>query len=150
MLASSILYQAGILAYRFERRRLQVRLVTSRETRRWIIPKGNIGLGMTAAQAAEQEAYEEAGVRGFIASAAPLGFYTYEKRLGSGGARPALVEVYLLGVERTLKRWPEKHQRAAAWFQPSEAIEVVGEPGLVPLLHRVLELGSDLVDATTP
>jgi 8-oxo-dGTP pyrophosphatase MutT (NUDIX family) len=56
--------QSGIIPYRRELDVLQVLLITSRKTGRWVIPKGNIGKGHNARQAAEREAYEEAGVRG--------------------------------------------------------------------------------------
>jgi 8-oxo-dGTP pyrophosphatase MutT (NUDIX family) len=56
--------QSGIIPYRLERDVLQVLLITTRKTGRWVIPKGNIGKGHNARQAAEQEAYEEAGVSG--------------------------------------------------------------------------------------
>ena len=61
--------------------------MTSRDTGRWIIPRGNIKPGVTPFRAAEQEAYEEAGVRGTIISLNPLGTYTYSKKLPSGEAR---------------------------------------------------------------
>ena len=60
----------------------------SRDTGRWIIPKGNINNRVTPAQAAQKEAYEEAGVKGTITSSIPLGFYTYFKILASGEAQP--------------------------------------------------------------
>ena len=106
-----ILHQAGVIAYRIRDGKVRVLLMTSRDTGRWIIPRGNIKPGVTPCRAAEQEAYEEAGVRGTIISSNPLGMYTYSKKLASGEARAATVEVYLLRVEERLKKWPERSER---------------------------------------
>lgn len=113
--------------------------MTSRETGRWILPKGNIEPGSTPCASAEREAYEEAGIRG-VANPTPLGFYTYFKRLGSGELRAATVEVYLLRVTERLKKWPEKGERQLAWVSPKVAIETVGEAGIASLLQRLAEL----------
>ena len=100
-----ILHQAGVIAYRvLDDGKVRVLLVTSRDTGRWIIPKGNIKAGEMPCKAAENEAYEEAGVKGIIIGSSPLGMYTYFKRLDSGEARAATVEVYLLRVKERLKK----------------------------------------------
>ncbi|HXC89018.1 MAG TPA: NUDIX hydrolase [Stellaceae bacterium] len=135
-----VLHQAGVIAYRILDGKVQVLLMTSRDTGRWIIPKGNVGSGSTPAQTAQQEAYEEAGVRGTIAGSIPLGFYTYFKRLESGKTRAATVEVYLLRVEQRLKKWPERGERKLAWMSAKKALRLVQEPGVVPLLLRLMEL----------
>jgi 8-oxo-dGTP pyrophosphatase MutT (NUDIX family) len=124
-------------------------LVTSRETSRWIIPKGNIGRGKTPLQAALIEAREEAGLKGAVASAVPLGFYTYSKRLKGDRVRPATVEVYVLKVKQQSKKWPEKKERKLAWLPLAEAAHQVEEPGLVPLLRRLMELEADLAGPET-
>jgi 8-oxo-dGTP pyrophosphatase MutT (NUDIX family) len=103
---SRILNQAGVIAYRVLDGKVQVLLMTSRDTGRWIIPKGNINGRLTPSKAAEKEAYEEAGVRGAITSSIPLGIYTYSKKMESGEARAATVEVYLLRTTERLKKWP--------------------------------------------
>ena len=58
---------------------LEVLLVTSRETRRWIVPKGWPWPEVSDHEAAAAEAWEEAGVRGRIL-ADGLGTYTYDKQ----------------------------------------------------------------------
>ena len=141
MIASSpVLRQAGVIAYRIVNGTVQVLLVTSRETKRWIIPKGNVAIASTAAHAAEEEAFEEAGIKGSIDSQIPLGSYTYRKRLSSGEVRPAVVEVYLLRSIKQVKKWAERGQRELAWVSIKQAIAQHGEPGLEPLLERLLEL----------
>jgi 8-oxo-dGTP pyrophosphatase MutT (NUDIX family) len=136
---NTILHQAGVIAYRIRRRRLQVLLVTSRDTGRWIIPKGNVKAGMTPAEAAQQEAFEEAGVRGRVATSTPLGMYSYSKEIGSGDARAATVEVHLLEVEEQLKRWPERGERKRVWVTAKKAAGLVEEPELVSLLLKLIE-----------
>ena len=77
---------------------LEVLLVTSRETRRWIVPKGWPWPEVSDHEAAAAEAWEEAGVRGRIL-ADELGAYTYDKQRDrarvrwrrSGGDRTALL-----------------------------------------------------------
>ena len=113
--------------------------MTSRDTGRWIIPKGNIKPGTTPSKAAEQEAFEEAGIKGTIAGSTPLGMYTYSKKLVSGGARVASVEVYLLQVKKQVKKWPERHERKLAWVSTQKAVSLIEEPGVIPLLLRLME-----------
>lgn len=139
-----ILRQAGVLAYRIRGGEVEVLLLTSRETSRWLIPKGNIPVKMTAAQAAAREAFEEAGIKGTVEGSLPMGVYTYFKRLPSGATRPAIVEVYLLHVQEQLKKWPEKHERKIAWVSATKAIDLIEEPGIVPLLVRLQELEETL------
>jgi len=143
-ITDQILHQAGVIAYRILDGEVRVLLMTSRETGRWIIPKGNIAPGSTPAEAVAREAYEEAGVRGRIASTIPLGFYTYFKKLASGGARAAAVEVYLMRVEERVKKWPEKGERKLSWLSPAAAAKLVEEPGVVSLLRRLMEFEDDL------
>jgi 8-oxo-dGTP pyrophosphatase MutT (NUDIX family) len=139
-----ILHQAGVIAYRILDGKVRVLLVTSRDAGRWIIPKGNIKAGEMPCKAAENEAYEEAGVKGTIIGSSPLGMYTYFKKLDSGEALAATVEVYLLRVKERLKKWPERNERKLSWVSTKEAVTLVEEPGIVPLLLRLMELEDDL------
>jgi ADP-ribose pyrophosphatase YjhB (NUDIX family) len=60
--------QYGALPYRFTADAArEIHLVTTRQTRRWIIPKGWPIKGLRPAKSAAREAFEEAGVRGKIA-----------------------------------------------------------------------------------
>ena len=132
--------QAGVIAYRIRRGEVQVLLMTSRDTGRWIIPKGNIKPGASPSKAAVQEAFEEAGIKGTIVSSTPFGMYTYYKKVGSGEVRAAAVEVFLLQVKEQLKKWPEKGERKLAWVSAKKAVGLIEEPGVVPLLIRLLEI----------
>jgi len=135
-----LLHQAGAIPYAVVDGEVRVLLVTSRGSGRWLIPKGNIDAGLTPAQAAAKEAYEEAGIRGKITTDTPLGFFTSSKTVKSGRERPVTVEVYALLVDRQLKRWPEARQREARWMSASDAARSVKEPGLARLLERLKEI----------
>ena len=125
----AVLRQAGVIPYRVIDGKVEVLLVTSWGSGRWIIPKGNVAPGSTVIKAAEAEALEEAGVRGIIQRGTPLGSYTYLKRLASGDVKPAVVEVYLLRTIRQAKKWREKAQRSVAWVSIQQAIARHREPG---------------------
>ena len=116
-------------------------LVTSRETRRWVIPKGNPEKGLEPHELAAKEAYEEAGLVGEV-SPEPVGRYRYLKRLRGEKSVPIEVTVFPLAVERQLDDWPEKGQRETRWFTPAEAATLVEEGGLVAML---LELAAEEV-----
>ena len=111
---------------------VEVRLITSRETRRWVLPKGWPIKGLSPARAAARETYEEAGLLGTVAREA-IGMYTYEKRIG---LRSILCDVlvYPLRVKRHLKKWPERSQRFGFWFTIESAAAAVQEPELSALI----------------
>jgi 8-oxo-dGTP pyrophosphatase MutT (NUDIX family) len=133
-----ILRQAGVIPFRVRRCGLEVLLITSRDTGRWVIPKGNVEPGRTARQTAKREAYEEGGVRGKVQSV-PLGMYTYDKVGRPGLSLPAEVKVYALHVARQAKTWPERSQRRTRWLDPVSAARLVHERGLALLLLRLQE-----------
>jgi len=126
--------QIGALPFRFDEGQLRVMLITSRESRRWVIPKGWPMRGLKPHRAAEREAYEEAGLKGHIGKVA-VGVYAYEKRLANGAAVPCEVSVFPLRVTSQRKRWPEMGQRDGRWLSLDEAADLVQEEGLQHLLR---------------
>lgn len=112
---------------------LEVMLVTSRETRRWVLPKGWPIKGMKPHSVAALEAMEEAGLTGKIAKA-PIGSYRYVKRLRNGAAITCEVGVFPMAVEKQRRNWPEREQRATSWFAAKDAAALVDEPELRDLL----------------
>ena len=127
--------QIGALPFRRARDGThRILLVTSRESRRWVIPKGWPMKGRKPFQAAAREAYEEAGLRGEVGKR-PLGYYLYEKRLKNLDAVLCQVKVFPLRVHKQLKHFPEQHQRELRWFTPAEAAEAVSEPGLAAIIR---------------
>ncbi|MDB5457824.1 MAG: hydrolase [Caulobacter sp.] len=127
--------QVAALPWRGGGDALEILLVSSRETKRWVIPKGWTMKGKTPAQAAVQEAFEEAGVEGEIEPAS-IGAYDYLKRLKTGVARLVTVDVYPLRVTGEHALWPEKGQRTLKWMTPVEAALAVQEPQLRDLIAR--------------
>ena len=116
----------------------QVLLITSRDTGRWVIPKGWRAKRLKDHEAAAREAEEEAGVSGTV-KAEPIGNYTYPK-IDETGARTVRVDVFMLLVHRQRNRWPEQGQRKRAWFDVREAVKEVGESGLRALIKGVEHL----------
>lgn len=114
---------------------LLVLLITSRETRRWVLPKGNLMKGKTPARAAAIEAIEEAGVVGKTIKK-PYDSFQYWKR-GKRAFAFAVVDVYLLIVAGRRPTWKEKGQRRQVWVTPSQAALMVLEPELQTLLQRL-------------
>jgi 8-oxo-dGTP pyrophosphatase MutT (NUDIX family) len=117
---------------------LRILMVTSRDTGRWVLPKGWTMDGKTPWRAAEIEALEEAGVTGYISREA-LGDYTYDKRLPDGTTVPCTVRVYPMIVDKVKRDWKERKQRRRHWFSPDSAAEAVDEPGLTHLLSGLRE-----------
>ena len=113
---------------------VELLLVTSRETKRWVLPKGNRIKGLTPHAAAAQEALEEAGILG-AACPTPLGAYRYRKQLASGAALMVDVEVFPLAVTEELAEWPEREARTRRWFALGEASEAVDEADLKILIR---------------
>jgi ADP-ribose pyrophosphatase YjhB (NUDIX family) len=112
---------------------VEVLLITSRETRRWVIPKGWPIKGMKSAKSAAQEAFEESGVQGKVAKR-PLGAYAYDKRLKNGRLQHVRVAVFPLQVDSEAEVYPEAGQREKLWLPLTEAARRVDEPELMVLL----------------
>ena len=111
----------------------RVLLITSRETGRWVVPKGNLMKGFAPHEAAAQEAFEEAGLRG-VADPSPIGDFRYLKRRRVGNDRELSVTVYPLAVTAQADDWPERSQRRTRWFLPADASAAVDEPDLKLLI----------------
>ncbi|TDU01286.1 8-oxo-dGTP pyrophosphatase MutT (NUDIX family) [Azorhizobium sp. AG788] len=120
---------------------VQIRLITSRETRRWVIPKGWPMKGLSPAKAAAREAYEEAGLLGSI-STEPLGMYSYDKRLTLQTV-PCDVIVFPMKVKRYMKNWPERAERFGFWFSIESAAAAVQEEELRQI---ILAFGAMMAD----
>ncbi len=125
---------------------MQVLLITSRGTGRWVIPKGWPMRGRTALEAAMTEAYEEAGVVGTPLVSEPVGSYRYRKVLRSGLEAELRVSVFAVLVTGLLDDWPERAERSVQWFSPVEAAASVAEPALAKLLRRLPRTLGPVVD----
>jgi 8-oxo-dGTP pyrophosphatase MutT (NUDIX family) len=130
-----LIRQYGVIPFREDSNgRIEILLITSRETRRWVVPRGNPIAGLSAAESAAQEAFEEAGIRGEV-EALPIGSYSYDKKRASGVMQQAVVELFPLRVRETLDAWPERDERARSWFAREEAAAAVAEAELAALIR---------------
>jgi 8-oxo-dGTP pyrophosphatase MutT (NUDIX family) len=136
----SILNQYGALPFSIsETGDIRVLLVTTRGSRRWIIPKGWPIRNLTAAATAAREAYEEAGLVGTVVGEEPVGRYRYAKRRSARKIATFEVSVFLFAVERQLSKWPEKSQRETRWFAPAEASARVASAELADIVQTATQ-----------
>ncbi len=135
--ADIVYQQVGALPYRLSPNGdPEVLLVTSRGTRQWIIPKGWPIDGLSNAESAAREAYEEAGIVGEIGDTL-LGMFTYEKaRKGETTLSRFSVNVYLLRVKQQLTYWPEAGERSIGWVSPTQAQSMITNTSLSDLIRK--------------
>jgi uncharacterized protein len=115
-----------------------VLLVTSRQTRRWVLPKGNPVEGLSLHESAAHEALEEAGVRGAVCPS-PVGSYRYRKRRKTGASVLVDVDVFPIAVTDELPEWAEDDERERRWFSLREAADMVQEADLQEILRNFRE-----------
>lgn len=125
--------QFGALCWRRVGDKVQVLLVTSRRRGRWIVPKGWPVDGATPAEAAETEAYEEAGVKGKVTPSV-LGIFSYTKGLDEGEQLPCVVALFPVKVKKVLNSWPEQSERRRKWMSLKKAAKKVDDPELASIL----------------
>ncbi|MBB4124068.1 NUDIX hydrolase [Martelella radicis] len=135
--------QYAALCYRLTRSKkktaIEVLLITSRDTGRWVTPKGWPMANKAPHEVAAQEAFEEAGIKGKVAEK-PLGNYSYLKRLDNGTSVPCVVDLYPLRVRKAKSKYPEADERTRKWTTPEEAAELVHESELKTLLIELINL----------
>lgn len=127
--------QVAALPWRKTDRGVEIMLVTSRGTGRWVLPKGWPEGREALSEAAAREAAEEAGLRGAV-SDTEIGRFYYEKALPSGMEWRCEVRVYPMEVDQVADKWPEKKKRTRGWFTPQEAAARVNEQDLGELISR--------------
>ncbi len=128
--------QFAALPWRVVNDEVEVLLITSRISRHWLIPKGWPMRGKSDAEAAAQEAFEEAGIRGVV-SPYTIGAYGYDKCRPETEPVPCMVNVYPLKVEKELGDWKEAATRERQWMSLRQATSAVFEPGLAELLGSI-------------
>jgi len=109
----------------------EVLLVTSRETGRWIIPKGWPLKGKSP-----HKAREEAGVVGKI-NRRSIGSFSYEKRLKGGKVVVCEVQVFVLKVKRQHATFLEKGERKVRWLSRAKAAKTVGDRVLGTIIRTL-------------
>lgn len=135
LFASAFSQQYGALCFRYKEGgpEIEILLITSRETRRWVIPKGWPMKGKKPHEAAAIEAWEEAGARG-RANKRSVGSYTYLKELADGNVAFCIVDLFQIEVTEINTNFKERGQRVLNWVSPSEAARRVREIELKSLL----------------
>jgi 8-oxo-dGTP pyrophosphatase MutT (NUDIX family) len=131
---SDVRTQFAALCYRVIKDKVQVLVISSRGTGRWIVPKGWPMDGKTPAEAALQEAWEEAGVHGKVVSS-PLGLYSYRKVQEDAPDFPCIAVVYAVKVKSLSKDYPEAGERQVKWVSRKKAAKLVDEPELSRILR---------------
>lgn len=127
------LAQSAALVYRWTQNGPRMILVTSKGTRRWVVPKGGIKPGRKPHESAAEEAFEEAGVAGRI-SRSCIGVYGYRKANHRFGAH-CMVRVYPMKLTAQLANWPERKQRRREWVAFDVAAVRVRERDLKKIIQ---------------
>jgi 8-oxo-dGTP pyrophosphatase MutT (NUDIX family) len=128
--------QVAALPWRDIGQGIEVLLISSRETKRWVIPKGWPIPSLSPPESALREAFEEAGVGGQI-DRKPAGRFDYMKWMKDGTEVPCNVDVFPLEVMIQHREWPEQGQRDARWFRRDDAAAAVDEPGLAAIIRKL-------------
>ena len=130
------LFQVAAIPFKYEPDSLKVLLLTTRKTGKWIVPKGWPIEGLNFSQSAEQEALEEAGVKGLI-SKDPIGDFIYHKKIGPRRKVTCTVVTYGLHVTDQMSEWIEKGQREILWCSLLGAAKKVKNTGLRDIFQNI-------------
>lgn len=122
--------QSGVIPYRVNNGRIEILLITSRDRRHWVIPKGGIPNGMSPPDSAAKEAWEEAGVIGQV-DVKKLGSYKYRKR-----GKIYQVHMYLMPVEMVCEEYPEVGKRQRQWLEVTKAVRLVKKASLKRMILK--------------
>jgi len=125
--------QSAVIPYRKKSGVLEILMITTRKSKRWIVPKGVVDPGCTPQESAINEAYEEAGIKGKIVSDV-LGSYSYDKWGGT-----CTVKVFLFKVDKVLDKWPESEERKREWLPVKKAIERIRENKLKKIIQKTMK-----------
>lgn len=137
MQRGTAMLEAGTLAYRRrEKGKLEILLVSKKRSKRWGIPKGRVNGSISFGETAAKEAFEEAGVIGRV-SPNSVGMFRAKKATPI----PKIVEVwvYLLEVDETLDKWPEKEKRQIRWASCKAAARELRNPILTDLCRHLAQ-----------
>lgn len=128
--------QFAALPYIQLAKKIEVCLITSRETGRWIIPKGWPEKDVAPHELAAREAYEEAGLTGQTGKKA-IGHFHYLKRMADGSEVDCDVAVYPMLVQHQAIDFPEQGQRSVVWLDPKKATKLVDDEELSGILKQL-------------
>ena len=129
--------QAAAFCYRKKKGKIHVLMITSRDTKQWILPKGWVEDDMSEMSLATLEADEEAGVVTYPEKIKKIGHYLYNKRLSENQTVTVDVNVYSMPIRRLKQQFKEKHQRKRKLETLEEAVELVTDENLEQFLRKV-------------
>ena len=123
---SALPLQVAAVCYRRKNARVEFLLVNTNGGGKWTFPKGDPEPSLSHSQAAEREAWEEAGVRGSIE---PRHFHLYIHSKGvfwkTPGVQEYVIKAFLMEVEQV--GGPHEASRNPTWFGPEEAIRILAK-----------------------
>ncbi len=131
---TDMIKQSAVVPYRHVKKRIEFALITSRTTRRWIVPKGMIEPNMTAWASAAKEALEEAGLLGKVGDK-PLGDFVYTKF-----DNRFRVELFPFRVTKVLEDWEERELRKREWVDAAQAVKRIDEPAVGAAINYLAKL----------
>ena len=141
--------QYAALPWRRTKGAIEILLITTRNTRSWIVPKGWPLAGCTPSECAAREALEEAGITGEVAEDA-LGSFHYDKRRKSGDIISCKVHVFAMEVFHQRRSWAEKAARDLCWCSLEEALARVKEPSLRRLIAKFAKTSAEPIKRRSP
>ncbi|WP_208988552.1 NUDIX hydrolase [Labrenzia sp. VG12] len=131
--------QIAALCHRMREGKVEVLLVTSKSTRRWILPKGWPILSRRAHRTAAIEAFEEAGVTGRVHKNPFASFSSYKG--GEAGLKLRTeILVFLVDVESEAEEFPDSAERDVRWVSIKDAVRMTNEPGLIDVFRKLNHL----------
>ena len=137
VLRGTAILESGALAYRrLKNGKLVILLVSKKRSKKWGIPKGRVNASLSFGETAAKEAFEEAGVIGRVS---PNSIGMFRAKKGTPIPKNIEVWVYLLEVDETLSKWPEKQTRQTRWVSCKVAARELREPVLTHLCHRLAQ-----------
>ncbi len=134
MAKKNIIEQSGVIAYGVFEGQLSIVLVTSMDTKRWVLPKGHIEPGMSPKDSAGKEAFEEGGIEGIVSDVS-IGYYDHTKH-DQKNSNIYRVHLFPMEIVRLFKDWPEANLRKRQWMTIPQAIKAVNEIELKSLLKK--------------
>jgi 8-oxo-dGTP pyrophosphatase MutT (NUDIX family) len=135
-----VLLEAGVLAYRCQKHgEPEILLVSKKRSKKWGIPKGRVESHLSFGECAAKEAFEEAGVTGYISANSVAMFRARKRTVNELSHQIIEVWVYLFEVIETRCRWPEMHKREIRWVSCQVAAQQLREPVLAQICHRLAQ-----------
>ncbi len=126
--------QSAVIPFRRIDSKLEILLITSRNKKKWIIPKGIIENHLSPQDSAAKEALEEAGVEGRVFKKC-MGNFDYDKWGGTCN-----IQVFALEVEIEHSEWEEKDFRKRKWCSAKKAIKKVTAVELKEIFRKFIKI----------